>query len=32
MSKAIVVFGIGRFGIRLALEMYKSGADVMAVD
>lgn len=32
MSKAIVVFGIGRFGKSLALEMYKSGADVMAVD
>ncbi|MBR4224086.1 MAG: TrkA family potassium uptake protein [Oscillospiraceae bacterium] len=30
--KSVVVFGLGRFGKRLALSLSKAGADVMAVD
>ena len=32
MSKSIAVFGIGRFGRSLALELAREGADVLAVD
>lgn len=32
MSKAVAVFGIGRFGLSLVNTLYDSGIDVMAVD
>ncbi len=32
MGKSIAVFGLGRFGKSLALELHESGADVMVVD
>lgn len=32
MSKSVVVFGLGRFGTSVALNLCESGADVMVVD
>ena len=32
MAKSVAVIGLGRFGKKLALGLYESGVDVMAVD
>ena len=32
MKKSVVVFGLGKFGMRVATKLYDQGIDVMAVD
>ena len=32
MNKSIAVIGLGRYGKSIATELYKNGADVLAID
>lgn len=32
MKKSVIVFGLGKFGMRVATKLYDQGIDVMAVD